>query len=175
MNSADNEHGGRARSIGAAVERAVEYWALAGGGVLIFVVLVNIVSVLGGIFWRPLPGDFEITEVGVAVAAFAFLPYCQVIGANVTADIFTAKLSGRWIGLFKSFASVAALLFSSILLWRMFEGMLSQREYGYTTAIIQFPVWIAYIPILVSLALLIVAAVHSLLSPAGREPAGTHV
>ena len=148
--------------ISGAVGFAVDGWALAGGCVLLLVVGVNVVSVIGNIFWKPFPGDFELTEIGVAIGAFSFLPYCQLHGTNVTADIFTSRASPRWLSAFGSLASFAALLIAGLLLWRMYEGMLSQREYGYTTAILQFPIWIAYVPILVSLVLLLGAAVLTL-------------
>ncbi|QIE57785.1 TRAP transporter small permease [Pikeienuella piscinae] len=128
---------------------------------------MNVVSVVGAAIWVPFPGDFEMTEVGVAVAAFAFLPYCQLTDSNVTADIFTAGASRRWIARFRLLASVVALLFGALLLWRMFAGMESQREYGYTTTILQLPIWLAFIPILISLALLVAAALISI-NDAGR-------
>ena len=98
------------------------------------------------------------TEVGICVAAFSFLPYCQLTGANVSADIFTARASARWVGIFRTAASAVALLFAALLLWRMYAGMLDQKEYGYTTAILQFPHWMAFVPVLLSLALLVLAA-----------------
>lgn len=137
-------------------------WALLGGFVLLAVVVMNVVSVIGGIVWIPFPGDFEMTEIGVAVAAFAFLPYCQLTDANVTADIFTAKAGPRTIAVFKLLASIVALAFAALLLWKMSEGMGNQREYGYTTAILQFPTWMAFVPILISLALLVVASALTL-------------
>ena len=152
-------------------------WALLGGLLLAAVVLVNVVSVIGGIVWEPFPGDFELTEVGVAVAAFSFLPYCQLTGANVTADIFTSRASPRWLGVFALLASLVALGFGLLLLWRMYFGLLDQKAYGYTTTILQFPHWIAFIPILLSLALLAVAALITLgeaarqvAHPGGPEP-----
>ncbi|GAB4351547.1 MAG: hypothetical protein Kow0026_08610 [Oricola sp.] len=141
---------------------AITGWALFGGVILTLVVLINVISVIGGVVWKPFPGDFEMTEVGVAVAAFAFLPYCQMVGANVTADIFTSGASNRALGVFSLLASVVALGFSLLLLSRMYLGMLDQKAFNYTTAILQFPHWIAFIPILVSLALLAVAALITL-------------
>ena len=163
---------GHARFIRAA-ECLVAGWAYFGGMLLLAVVLINVISVVGGIFLRPLSGDFELTEIGVAVAAFAFLPYCQLTGANVTADIFTSKAPRRVIDLLAMLASLVATLFAGLLLWRMYEGMLSQREYGYTTAILQAPVWIVYIPVLCSLALLFAASILSIFyrpSPRGSNP-----
>nr|WP_258571068.1 TRAP transporter small permease [Flavimaribacter sediminis] len=116
------------------------------------------ISVIGGVVWKPFPGDFEMTEVGVAIAAFSFLPYCQLTYSNVTADIFTSRASPRTIAFLTAIASIVALLFSLLLCWRMFDGMLDQKEYGYTTAILQFPHWMAFIPFLISLALLAIAA-----------------
>lgn len=141
-----------------AVERTVTLWAMAGGLVLLAVVAINVISVIGAIFGSPFPGDFEMTEVGVAVAAFSFLPFCQITDANVTADIFTAKAKPRTLAVLRLLASIVALGFSLLLLWRMYLGMLDQRDYGYTTAILQFPLWQAYVPILASLALLALAA-----------------
>ncbi len=80
------------QSKGGVLSRLVHLWALLGGVALFFVVAVNFFSSLGAIFGHPIPGDLELTEMGIAIAAFAFLPYCQLHGANVTADIFTAKL-----------------------------------------------------------------------------------
>ncbi len=165
----DTRHG-RAGFLGAA-ERLVHGWAIFGGVVLLIVVLINVLSVIGGIFGKPFPGDFELTKIGVAVAAFAFLPYCQLTGSNVTADIFTARASPRAIAVFKTMAAFVAAGFSIILLWRMSAGMVDQREYGYTTAILQVPIWLGFVPILVSLFLLFVAALISLLD-GGRKSLG---
>ena len=135
------------------------------------VVAMNVLSVIGGVVWVPFPGDFEMTEIGVAVAAFSFLPYCELHGANVTADIFTARAGRRLLALFRLLASLVALGFAALLLWRMYEGMLDQKEYDYTTAILQFPIWVAFVPVLVSLALLAVAAFMTL-TENGRDLAG---
>jgi TRAP-type C4-dicarboxylate transport system permease small subunit len=137
----------------------IEAWALFGGILLCALVLMNVYSVLSAaLVGQPFPGDFEMTEVGIAVAVFAFLPYCQLTDANVTADIFTSGASARTIAILRGAASVVALGFSAILVWRMSAGMLDQLAYGYTTAILQFPHWIAFIPILFSLVLLAVAS-----------------
>jgi TRAP-type C4-dicarboxylate transport system permease small subunit len=141
----------------------IESWALAGGCVLLALVLMNVESVVASAVWgAPFPGDFEMTQVGVAVAAFAFLPYCQLTGANVTADIFTSGVSRRSEAIFALVASLLALGFALLLTWRMWAGMLDQRAYDYTTTILQFPHWIAFIPILFSLVLLAVAALMTL-------------
>ena len=85
----------------ALAQRLIEGWALLGGTLLVAVALMSTWSVISlSVLGFPVPGDFEMVEIGVAVAAFSFLPYCQLKGANVTADIFTAGASPRWVALF---------------------------------------------------------------------------
>jgi TRAP-type C4-dicarboxylate transport system permease small subunit len=151
-----------ARPFGLA-RRVIELWALAGGLLLLAIVLMTAYSLLADIaFRRPLPGDFELVEVGVAVAAFAFLPYCQLAGANVTADIFTQSAGPRTVALLALLAGVIAFAFSLLLTWRMSIGLLDIHRYGETTTITGFPIWIAYVPIVASLALLAIASFISM-------------
>jgi TRAP-type C4-dicarboxylate transport system permease small subunit len=153
----------RRRGGAAVVERLVTAWALAGGLVLLAVVAVTVASVTGGaIFDRPFPGDVELVRMGTAIAAFAFLPYAQLSGANVTADIFTRRASPRTVAVFAAGAAVAALAFAALMLWRMSEGMADYRRYEETTAILEIPHWVAFPPMLASLALLAAAALVNL-------------
>ena len=127
---------------------------------LIGVVLVNAWSILtGAIINRPFPGDFELTEMGTAIAAFCFLPYCQLVGANVSADIFTARAGPRTVAAMASFAGLIAILFAGILLWRMSAGLRDYREYEEFTGILEIPIWWAFVPTIVSLGLLLIAAI----------------
>ncbi len=144
------------------LRRAVELWALAGGIVLLGVALMTSWSAVSGwVFSRPLPGDVELTEMLVAVAAFAFLPYCQLTRANVSADIFTARAGPRTVALLALLSALIALGFSLLLTWRMYEGLLDYRKYVETTTILRIPIWYAYLPALASLVLLALACLAS--------------
>jgi len=144
-------------------EKLISVWALVGGLILLSVVSLNIGSIIGGIVLIHVPGDFELTQIGVAVAVFCFLPYCQLHKHNVTADIFTFWANNKMILLLRIGGAVIALLFSILLLWRMTDGMLDQKKYDYTTAILQIPVWTAFIPILISLCLLAMASIMTII------------
>jgi TRAP-type C4-dicarboxylate transport system permease small subunit len=144
-------------------EKLISVWALVGGLILLSVVSLNIGSIIGGILLIHVPGDFELTQIGVAVAVFCFLPYCQLYNHNVTADIFTFWANNKTILLLRIGGAVIALLFSILLLWRMTDGMLDQKKYNYTTAILQIPVWTAFIPILISLWLLAMASIMTII------------
>lgn len=154
--------------------RFIELWALAGGIVLLALVVTNAYSLTADILFRkPLAGDFEMVEVGVAVAAFAFLPYCQITGANVTADIFTQGAGPRTVAVLKLLAALVALAFAALLIWRMSYGLIDYRVYRETTTITGFPKWIAFVPVLFSLALLVIACLISMRDAAGEVRASS--
>ena len=158
MAAAKLENGGWARFDDLA-RRLIEGWALLGGVLLVLIALMNTWSVISlATLGFPVPGDFELVQMGVAVAAFSFLPYCQLKGANVTADIFSAAASPATIAAFTLLAALVAAFFSVLLLWRMSDGMVSYLRFEEVTTILNIPLWIAFPPILASLALLVLAA-----------------
>jgi TRAP-type C4-dicarboxylate transport system permease small subunit len=157
--------GGAGPGLDGLARRFVEWWALTGGIVLLGVAVMTAWSAASSwVFGKPLPGDFELTEIFVAVAIFAFLPYCQLADANVTADLFTSGAGPRAIAGFTLFASVLALAIAVLLTWRTWAGLLDYRRYVETTAILKIPIWTAYVPALASLGLLVLACLISLLS-----------
>ncbi|MEQ9812636.1 MAG: TRAP transporter small permease [Azospirillaceae bacterium] len=166
------ERGERAGLIGLA-HRICEIWALLGGLVLMALVLMNAYSLVAGVlFHAPFAGEYEMVEVGVAIAAFAFLPYCQIEGAHVSADIFTARASRRTVALLMLLGAIVAFLVALLLLWRMYFGLEGYIRYEERTAIMGFPIWIAFLPILVSLALWAVAALVTVVESASEAAAG---
>ena len=144
------------------LRRVIEGWALLGGLLLLAIALmVSYSSAASWLIGKPLPGDVELVEMFTAISVFMMLPYCQLSGANVTADIFTARASRRTVAALELLASLVALGFSLLLFWRMYEGLLDYRKYVETTTILKIPIWVAYPWALASLALLAVAAVMS--------------
>ena len=138
---------------------AIRLWALAGGALLVAIVLLTAYSAGANLLLhRPVPGDFELVEMGIAVAVACFLPYCQLTNANVTVDIFTARAGPRLLAALALLASLTALLFAALLLWRMGFGFLDYRAYQEFTPIIGIPLWAVFPPFLVSLGLLLVAS-----------------
>jgi len=135
------------------ISGAVDALALIGGCVLVAVVLINVLATGMNAVGIGFAGDFELTEMGVAVAAFCFLPLCQRDGAHVAADIFTQKLARQARDFLQHVATFISLMIALLLLWRMSFGLMDQWRYGYQTAILQLPHWAAFVPILLSLLL----------------------
>ncbi len=152
-----------------ALQRTIDVWALLGGVVLVILVLVNVWAVVGEFFGVGFAGSVELTEMGVAAAAFTFLPYCQLHRQNVRADLFTSAAGPLARRILDSVASAVALGFAALLLWRMFFGLIDQRTFGYSSTILQIPTWWVFVPVLISLFLLVVAAVMTLLADVTGE------
>lgn len=146
------------------VRALTRWWAYLGGLVIFALVAVNVYSVAGSLFFgRPFPGVYEVVQVGAAVAMFMFLPYGQITGSNITADIFTSAMPRRAVVFLGGVGAACGLALAAFLLWRMSEGARDVYTYRETTAIYQFPIWYAYVPILASLALWALAAATNLL------------
>jgi TRAP-type C4-dicarboxylate transport system permease small subunit len=141
------------------IAQAITLWALMGGLALAGIVAVNVLSVAVGLTGRGFAGDFEVTELLAATAIFAFLPYAQLTRAHVAAEIFTARAGRRMQALASSIAGILGALIAAVLIWRMAAGLGDQRAYGAETAIMQLPIWWAYVPALISLALWVAAGV----------------
>ena len=86
---------------GAQLQRLSEGLALGGGLIILAVASLISTSVVGRwLFDFPIPGDFDLAQIGTAVAVFAFLPLGQLRGSNIMVDFFTAAAPLRWrIGL----------------------------------------------------------------------------
>jgi TRAP-type C4-dicarboxylate transport system permease small subunit len=143
------------------LRRIIRYWALFGGLIVVGLVLLNTASAISNLFVdRPVPGDYELTKHFIAVAIFAFLPYCQISGANVTVDIFTEGMSERAKSAMVAFSSLFAIAFALLLMHQMWYGYIDYRfRYPETTATLHFPLWTAFPPALFSLVLLLIAGI----------------
>ena len=130
-------------------------WAVLGGVVLLAVMLMTVLSVaMRALLGFPILGDYELVEIGTAIAAFAFLPYCHQAGGNVAVDFFTERAPARVKRALGALGSLLLALVACVLLWRMALGGYDFLQYGEVTTNLGIPRWWAFPPILISLALL---------------------
>jgi TRAP-type C4-dicarboxylate transport system permease small subunit len=113
------------------------------------------------VFSAPIPGDFELVEVGMAVAIFSFLPYCQIVRGNVIVDLFTAKASPRTQALLDAAGNLIYTGIAALLTWRGALGGLEVRGYGETTMVLRVPVWLGYVPAVLCLAFLTLVCAYT--------------
>ncbi len=144
----------------AALAVVVRGWAVLGGLTATALAIMSALSAISNLsVGRPFPADYELVKHLTAVIIFMFLPYCQLVGANVTVDIFTEGISERAKAAMALVASLLALAFSLLLLRQMWLGWSSYLQFVETTPILRLPLWTAFPPIIVSLALLFAASV----------------
>ncbi|WP_223426747.1 TRAP transporter small permease [Tateyamaria pelophila] len=89
-------------------------------------------------------GTYELTEAGVALAIFAFLPVCQFYGAHATVDVFTSRLPRSALGWLRAFWEIVLSATIIFITLRLYDGMLRYLGNGETTLFLQFPVWWSY-------------------------------
>ena len=136
-------------------------FALAGALALAAMSLVTTASILGRwLFARPIAGDYEIAQLGTAVAVAAFLPYCALRGGHVLVDFLTARTPARLRAALDAFGNVAIAAVGFLVAWRLSLGLADLRDYGETTMVLAIPTWWAYVPMVSSFALLGVVALH---------------
>lgn len=150
-------------------------WALAGGFLTAALAVMTAASAVSNLaFGAPFAADYELVKNFIGVAIFMFLPYCQLVGANVTVDIFTEGMSEAKKAAMALFSSIFALCFAALLLRQMSLGFMSYLRYPEVTPVLGLPLWTAFPPMLVSLFLLVVAslltALDGLWTIRGRPP-----
>jgi TRAP-type C4-dicarboxylate transport system permease small subunit len=148
------------------LERALELGstalALAGGLVLTALMLMSIASIVGRwLFSRPLPGDFELVEVGSGVAIFLFLPACQLRGANVIVDFFTTGLGRRAQSWLDALGALLYTLVAALFAWRLVFGGLDYLSYGERTMVLGMPLWWSFVLILPAMAWLVLVSAYT--------------
>jgi TRAP-type C4-dicarboxylate transport system permease small subunit len=147
------------------LHRLAEWFALAGGVVLVLMTLLVVVSVLGrALFTIPVPGDFEIVGIGTCVAIYLFLPYCYLQGGNVTVDILVGYLPQRAQHAFDMLAALVFAAVAGLFAWRMLFGLADTFHYGDISMIVGLPLWWTYPFGVASFGLMAVSAVWVALS-----------
>ncbi len=130
------------------IHRAALALALAGGLVLVAMTLLTVASITGrGLIWLglgPVPGTYELIEMGGAFAVFSFLPWCQLQRGHVTVDLFMERLGRRANLIVDVLANLLLTLAAAVILWRLWLGLMDKARYGETSFILGIPLWIGY-------------------------------
>lgn len=108
----------------------------------------------------PVNGDFELIEVGVAFAIFAFLPLCQITSGHAAVDVFTDRLPE---GTNRLLRAVWDLVFAAVLILitvQLYAGMMSKMRTGQTSFLLEFPIWWGYALSLVGAAVAALVGIY---------------
>jgi TRAP-type C4-dicarboxylate transport system permease small subunit len=131
--------------LGLLLHRLAVTLAYLGGSVIAAVGLMSAASIGGRtLLGRPILGDFELVEMGIAVAGSLFLPYCQARRGHIIVDFFTLWSGRRAV---RALDRLGALLMAATFLvvgWRTLVGCFDIAASGETTMLMRIPVWIGY-------------------------------
>ena len=142
------------------LERLARAVALAGGLLLVGVMGMTVVSVIGRyLFNAPVPGDYEITELAIGIAAFAFFPYCHITNANIVVELFTGRMPPRWKAALDAVHNIAFAIVAGLITWRLFIGGMHKFDDGETTVFLGIPIQWAYFSAVLGAGLLTVVCV----------------
>ena len=129
-------------------------FGMVGAAVALATGFLTLVSVIMRAVWsQPIPGDVEMTQMGIAFAISMCLPYCQLQRGNIIVDFFTQSSSEGTRHRLDAMGNLSLVLLYGLLAWRTSMGALSVREAGETTMIISLPMWWAYACLAPGLAL----------------------
>lgn len=144
---------------GRVLEALAKLFAVVGGIVLTALTLMSIYSVvMRNLVGAPIIGDFELVQMGTAVAVASFLPFTQLRGGNIMVDFFTARASDRTRSRLDAFGAVVLGLALGLLAWRTALGGISAYRSFEETMIMALPVWWGYVLMVPPMAVASLAA-----------------
>ncbi len=152
--------------------RLAWWFAVLGGLCASAVALMTVVSIgMRALLSRPVQGDVELTQLGIALCISLCLPWCQLHGSNILVDFFTRNAPPRALRRLDAAGGILMALMVGLLAWRTGAGALAVGGAGETSMILGLPMWWIYAALAPGLALAgVVALVQAGLRLAGRDP-----
>lgn len=143
------------------LDRLAAALAIAGGTLTCLAAVLVTVSVVGRwLFNSPIPADYEMVEIAVGVAVFAFLGQTQARNGHIAVDTFTLRLPVRVNATIDGIWDLVLAGFLGFFAWGLYAGGMDARANGLTLIQLPWPVWPVYLlcSLLAALACLIAVA-----------------
>ena len=127
---------------GRALELLAEWLALAGGFVIIVLMVMITVDALGRKTFGALPGALEFSEALMVPAVFLPLMFVQLKREHVFVSVATMRLPLRAQAFMDGMAAVVGILIFAYLTWLSLDKAIDSYVVGeYRIAIISVPIW----------------------------------
>lgn len=133
---------------------AVAAALLASALVLLLALLTALNVPLKQVGLQPLRGEFELVDLGVATAVFAFLPLAQFERGYVIVDLVTQRAPERTKALLDAAAGIVFAVSMAVVAWRMFLGGMDIAQTGEQTQLLHLKYWWSFAVAVPSLVLL---------------------
>ena len=141
----------------------------------VYPVLVAIGGFFTSLGAKPIPGDYELVEVGTAFAVFSFLPWCHLNRGHATVEVLAGWYPKGMNKAIDVAANLLMFVIAVLIAWRHWLGMMDKASYGETTFILQFPLWWGYAASMIGAVVFIIVAafcfVRSITELSSNKPA----
>jgi TRAP-type C4-dicarboxylate transport system permease small subunit len=130
------------------------WFAIAGAALALLVAGMTSYSVISR--WltsKPIQGDVELTQMGIALSISLCVPWCQMRNSNIIVDFFTQKFSTRRQDFLDGLGCILLALMCLVLAWRTGVGALSVHQANESSMILGLPMWWVYSALAPGLAL----------------------
>lgn len=155
----------------AALSRLARWFAVLGGLCAGAVALMVVLSIAGRALWsKPIPGDVELTQFGIALCISLCLPWAQVRRANIIVDFFTQNAGPTLLRGLDGLGALLLAAMAALLAWRTAAGAQAMLEAHEATMILDLPMWWVYALLAPGLALTALVALLQVFT--GADAAG---
>jgi TRAP-type C4-dicarboxylate transport system permease small subunit len=157
---ADTRAGGSS-AFGRALDRAARVLALLGGAIFTFLTLLSLYSVvMRNVAGSPIMGDWELVQIGCAVAIAACFPMCQMRSGHIIVDFFTLRAGAATRKRLDGFGALVLAVMMALLAWRTAVGAIDAKANHEASMIMELPTWLGYALMVPSFALSSAAALY---------------
>jgi TRAP-type C4-dicarboxylate transport system permease small subunit len=148
-------------AFGRGLDIASRLLALFGGAVLTALTLLSLYSILmRNLAGTPIMGDWELVQMGCAVAIAACFPMSQMRGAHIIVDFFTQGASPTTNRRLDGVGALVLAAMMALLAWRTGAGAMDAYTTRETSMLMELPTWIGYALMVPSFALAALAALY---------------
>ena len=153
------------------LQRLAWWFAVAAGVCACAVAAMTVASIAGrALLSRPIPGDVELTQLGIALSISLCLPWCQLQRAHIIVDFFTQRMAARGIRRLDAAGGLLMALMVALLAWRTGAGAFAVQGAGEQSMILGLPMWWIYAALAPGLALAgVIALLQAGLRWRGRD------
>lgn len=152
--------------LGRLIHGLAKWTAVAGGVVLIAMIVMLVVSIIGrALIWaglKPILGDYELVGIGMGFAIFAFMPWTHLVRGHALVSLVTDRFGVRVNSWILVVTDLMMLVASSFIAWRLYVGMMDKLGYKETTILLGFPLGWAYALGMIGAAILVIVAIYVL-------------
>ncbi len=155
----------------------LEHWAaaIAGGGVLIMMLIGGLDIVSTAALSTPIPGAYEITETMMVASVFLALAMSQRERRQIRVELFTEQLGPRTRRLFDASAELFTFTAFSLIAWFGIQAAWTSVAIGeHGSGLIKVPVWPAKLALALGAVLMCAECLRGFISAVRDSMRGTN-